>query len=147
MVQFSVPGKSEPVTLPLMLPAIMTKFMAPAQLAPAEFLQHWEATGGPRETQNAGPASCEAREFAGQLSQGFNMHVVEHVPTHTHGAGVFNAMAQVQGGAPQRMAVACMVRLEGSEANRTTRIVVRAQHPQVSQLLTQILSSYLIQAQ
>lgn len=136
-------GKVE--RLPLMLPAVMTKFVVPAEMQMAPFRQHFDSFTSPeQEGTVVGTAKVPPNQWPNYISKGFNLHLLqESNATNAFAAGTFNTATPDPSNPGKNMAVPCMVRLDFHGERRLTKITVRSQHPEVTQPLLKIMETYL----
>lgn len=138
------PG-GQPIQLPFMLPAVMTKFMTPAEMPMQQFRQYFDSMGGPpRESVTVGRCKVAPNTWPNYLTKGFQMALIEgSTPQCAMAAGTFNTGTPDPSKAGAMMTVPCMLRLEYNDQGNMVRITVRSQHPEVTQSLTQIVCSFL----
>lgn len=136
-------GKVE--RLPLMMPAVMTKFIVPAEMQMAPFRQHFESMQAPDQEGTAvGTAKVPPNQWQNYISKGFNLYLLQDSnQTSAFAAGTFNTATPDPSNSGKNMAVPCMVRLDFQAQRRLTKITVRSQHAEVTQPLLKILETYL----
>mmetsp|Transcript_69361 Transcript_69361/g.166304 ORF Transcript_69361/g.166304 Transcript_69361/m.166304 type:complete len:962 (-) Transcript_69361:125-3010(-) len=140
LVEYSAGGQSG--QLPLMLPAIMTKFLAPTQLAMPQFRQFFEKF---ESATAVGQAKVPSDQWPNFLQKGFQMFMLpESNPSMCLGVGTFHTGTPDPQNPGKMMTVPCMVRLDYEPNRRMTKIDLRAQNAQVSQALLKIFQTYLL---
>lgn len=138
-------SRGSPVQLPLMLPAIMTKFITPAEVQLAQFRSFFESLGGPLETQAVGQAKAPTNQWPNYLTKGFNMFMLpESTPTAAFAAGTLNTGTPDPAQPGRTMTVPVLVRLEHDPGRNMVRLTVRSQNAEVTGALSKILETYLI---
>uniref|UniRef100_A0A6U8XFP0 AP-2 complex subunit alpha n=1 Tax=Zooxanthella nutricula TaxID=1333877 RepID=A0A6U8XFP0_9DINO len=138
------PG-GQPIKLPLLMPAVMTKFTTPAQLAMPQFRQHYEGFSGQgQEHVTVGQAKVNPNQWPNFIEKGFNMGLVPgSEPSHAMAAGTFHTGTPDPSKPGQMMTVPTLVRFEYKPEGNAIRITVRSAHGEVSQSLGQIIASHL----
>mmetsp|Transcript_1310 Transcript_1310/g.3187 ORF Transcript_1310/g.3187 Transcript_1310/m.3187 type:complete len:999 (+) Transcript_1310:180-3176(+) len=133
--------------LPLMLPCIMTKFIAPAEIPMQQFRYYFESLAGPpREAQVIAQAKQSANQWPNYLARGFNMFTLrESTPASTFAAGTLHTLTADPAQPGKMMTVPCLVRLEFDAGRAMTRLSVRTQHGEVTQSLAKIIETYLLE--
>lgn len=131
--------------LPLMLPCVLTKFIAPAEMPLGLFRQHFEGFGGQgQEASSVSTAKVPPNQWPNYLTKGFNLFMLqESNPTTSFAAGTFNTGTPDPSNPGKMMSVPCMVRLDFQAERKMIKITVRTQHAEVSQPLLKILETYL----
>mmetsp|Transcript_56919 Transcript_56919/g.144354 ORF Transcript_56919/g.144354 Transcript_56919/m.144354 type:complete len:1007 (+) Transcript_56919:172-3192(+) len=139
------PG-GQPIQLPFMMPAVLTKFVTPVDLQVPQFRQYFDSMAGPpRESMTVGQAKVSPAQWQNYLTKGFNFNMLEgSSPANTLAAGTFNTGTPDPSKPGQMMTVPCMVRLEYNEQGNMVRITVRTQHGDVTQSLSKIIETYLM---
>lgn len=136
------PG-GQPIQLPLMLPAVMTKFVTPVDMQMQQFRQYFE-TMGQGEKVTVAQAKVNPAQWPNYFTKGFNMGLVPGSdPANTLAVGTFNTQTPDPSKPGQMMTIPCMVRAEYNEQGNMVRTTVRAQHPEVAQSVAQIIGSFL----
>merc|ERR1712032_974688 len=139
------PGQP-PIQLPFMLPAIMTKFITPAEMPMPQFRQFFEGFAGPpRENQIVGQAKVNPNQWPNFITKGFNLFMLpESNPSGVFAAGTFNTGTPDASQQGKMMTVPCMVRLEYDANRNMVRLVVRTSDGEVTKSLSKIMETYLI---
>mmetsp|Transcript_24803 Transcript_24803/g.53938 ORF Transcript_24803/g.53938 Transcript_24803/m.53938 type:complete len:1010 (+) Transcript_24803:366-3395(+) len=139
------PG-GQPIQLPFMLPAIMTKFITPAEMPMAQFRPFFESLeGAPREHITVGGAEVAPNQWPNYITKGFNFSLIEgSTPACAFGAGTFHTGTPDPSKPGTMMTVPCMMRVEYNEQAKMVRLTVRSQHGEVTQHLSQIMTTYLV---
>jgi len=131
--------------LPLMLPAVMTKFVTPAAIQVDQFHQFFESFAGPpREGVVIAQAKTPPQQWGNYLSKGFGMHVIQDGPSGTLASGTLQTGTPDPQKPGQTMTVPVMVRLDYDAGRQMARLSVRTQHEQVTAALQQVLQTYLL---
>eukprot|EP00811_Abedinium_folium_P007046 NODE_164_length_3484_cov_7.370569.p1 GENE.NODE_164_length_3484_cov_7.370569~~NODE_164_length_3484_cov_7.370569.p1 ORF type:complete len:1045 (-),score=321.61 NODE_164_length_3484_cov_7.370569:188-3322(-) len=143
-VKFWENTANSPMTLMLALPAIMTKFIVPAELNMQQFMQYFVMMEGPpRENQIVAEARVPPSQWRNYLSKGFGLHVLpESTESTTAAAGTFHTGTQDVSG--KQLTFPCLTRLDFEPARRLTRVTVRSQHGEVTAALSTILATHLL---
>lgn len=136
-------GKVE--RLPLMLPAVMTKFCVPAEMQLNPFREHFESFQAPNlEGSVTGTAKVPPAQWPNYISKGFNLYMLqESNQTTAFAAGSFHTGTPDPSKGGQMMVVPCLVKLDFQPQRRMIRITVRSQHAEVTQPLLKIMETYL----
>lgn len=136
-------GKLE--RLPLMLPAVMTKFCVPAEMQMDPFRQHFEGFSGPnQEGSVVGTAKVPPAQWPNYIGKGFNLFLLqESNQTSAFAAGTFHTATPDPSNSGKMMVVPCLVRLDFQAQRRMIKITVRSQHAEVTQPLLKIMETYL----
>jgi len=135
-------GGGQPGQQMLMLPAIMTKFVMPTQLAMPQYRQFFEKF---EATTSVGQAKVPSDQWPNFLQKGFNMFMLpESNASICMGVGTFHTGTPDPQNPGKMMTVPCMVRLDYEPNRRMTKIDLRTQNPQVSQALLKIFQTYLL---
>lgn len=139
------PG-GQPIQLPFMLPAIMTKFVVPAQIQEQQFWEFFNTCAGPpREEVRVAQAKVNPAQWPNYLERSFGMGVLAGSDLkQTLVAGTFNTGTADPAKPGQMLTVPILVRLEYNPDGQMVRCTVRTQHGEVTQSLMQILSTYLL---
>ncbi|CAE7800308.1 BIP2, partial [Symbiodinium necroappetens] len=144
LVEYCTAPGEPPQQLPLLLPAVVTKFMTPAQVQMGQFRPFFESLTGPRELVLDGQAKAQPSEWAKYLEKGFNMFVLpESGPTAAFAAGTLNTATPDPQQPEKMMTVPVLVRLQ-YDGRRLLRLIVRTQHPEVTNAIGKIMQSYLL---
>lgn len=131
--------------LPLMLPAVLTKFITPAEVQVNQFRSAFESFGGPQECQIVGQAKFPPDQWANYLGKGFNMFILnESTPQAMLAAGTLHTATPDPQNPEKMMTVPVLARLEFDAGRRAVRLSVRSQHGEVSSSVAKIIESYLI---
>mmetsp|Transcript_35625 Transcript_35625/g.111112 ORF Transcript_35625/g.111112 Transcript_35625/m.111112 type:complete len:1029 (+) Transcript_35625:63-3149(+) len=140
-----VDGRGTPVQLPLMLPAVLTKFISPAEIQLQQFRQVFEScVGPPRESVVVGTPKAPPNQWPSYLTKGFNLYMLrESTPASAFAAGTLNTATPDPSQPGRNMSVPCMVRLEYLPDKNLTRLTVRTQHGEVTGPLSKIIETYL----
>lgn len=139
-----------PVTqLPLNLPAVMTKFIVPAEVPMPAFRQMFESFGGPKqEGQSSGAAKVPPGQWPNYLTKGFNLYMLQESNQSTaFAAGTFQTATPDPANQGKMMSVPSMVKLDYDQGRQMTRITVRTQHGDVTLPLLKIIEKYLLKPQ
>jgi len=146
LVEYSESRGGPPVQLPFMLPAVITKFVAPTEIQVQPFQQFFESLGGqPREVVSVGQAKEPPSQWQNYFSKGFNMFVLrESDEKCVLAAGTLHTATPDPSKQGQMMTVPCLVRIEFDPGRRMARLTVRSQHGEVSQALAKIIETYLM---
>mmetsp|Transcript_8755 Transcript_8755/g.27024 ORF Transcript_8755/g.27024 Transcript_8755/m.27024 type:complete len:1015 (+) Transcript_8755:176-3220(+) len=138
-----------PAQLPFMLPAIMTKFIAPAEIQLQQFRQFYESCGGPpRESVVVAPAKVPPAQWPNYLTKGLNLHLLrESTPASAFAAGTLHTGTPDPAEPGKMMTVPCLVRLEHDPGRQMVRLTVRTQHGEVTGPLSKIIETYLLAPQ
>jgi hypothetical protein len=146
LVEFTE-AHGETTQLPLMLPAVLTKFVAPAEVPMGSFRQAFENFGGPKqEAQIVGQAKVPPGQWPNYLTKGFNMHMLpESNQSSSFAAGTFQTSTPDPSNPGKMITSPTMVKLDFEPNKRMTRITVRAQHGEVSSALIEIMKTYLLE--
>lgn len=144
-VEFADP-RGQVVQLPLMLPAVMTKFITPAQMPMQQFRQYFDGwTGPPREGVLVSTAKVPPDQWPSYLTKGFNLFVLqESNQSLTLGAGTFNTGTPDPSNPQKMMVVPVLVKLDFEPNRRMTRITVRSPHGEVTGPMLKIMETYLL---
>jgi len=144
LVEYTSGGQRQ--KLPLMLPAVMTKFVAPAPVQMQQFRQFFESLGGPpKEVVAIGKAKIPSDQWMNFLSKGLNMFVLpESSPAASFAAGTLNTATPDPSQPGKMMTVPVLVRLEYDAGRQLVRLAVRTQHGEVSSALAKIVETYLL---
>mmetsp|Transcript_39540 Transcript_39540/g.62810 ORF Transcript_39540/g.62810 Transcript_39540/m.62810 type:complete len:980 (+) Transcript_39540:99-3038(+) len=139
-----------PVTqLPLNLPAVLTKFVVPAEVPMPAFRQMFESFGGPKqEGQSVGVAKVPPGQWPNYLTKGFNMYMLQESNQSTaFAAGTFQTATPDPSNPGKMMTVPSMIKLDYDPNRQMTRITVRTQHGDVTLPLLKIVEKYLLKPQ
>jgi len=148
LVEYVV-GNGKVVQLPLMLPAVMTKFMEPCPMQQAPFRQYFESLTGPgQEMTQVGPAKVPPQQWPNYLGKGFNMHVLPESNQATlMAAGTLQTVTPDPGQPGKTMQIPCMVKFDFNPQQQITRITVKTANGEVTSNLMKIIEVYfLVQA-
>jgi len=141
-----VDAKGQIEQLPLMLPAVFTKFVTPVQGMPMQtFRQHYESFNGPgQEGQVVGAAKFPPNQWPQYLSTGFNMYALQECDqSNAFAVGTFWTGTPDPTNPGKTMSVPCMVKLDFEPNKRMIRITVRTQHGAATSPLLKILETYM----
>ncbi|EER20402.1 conserved hypothetical protein [Perkinsus marinus ATCC 50983] len=160
LVTFDVNGE-DTKQLPMTLPCVLTKFIAPAAITAQQFLQFWQdMQSGGREAMVTSQAKVPHTQYEGYVSKAFNFHIISLPEAMANGAGgrvhTIAAAGTLLTRTPQpgqsgpnarNVAVACMLRVDTdlSKQPNLVRITARTAHPQVSRALASIIASHLLE--
>ncbi|CAE7435900.1 ALPHA-ADR [Symbiodinium sp. CCMP2592] len=145
LVEYCTAPGAPPQQLPLLLPAVVTKFMTPAQVQMGQFRPFFESLTGPRELVLDGQAKAQPNQWANYLEKGFNMFVLpESGPTAAFAAGTLNTATPEPQQPEKMMTVPVLVRLQYDAGRKLLRLIVRTQHPEVTNAIGKIMQSYLM---
>jgi hypothetical protein len=136
-----------PVTqLPLNLPAVLTKFIVPAEVPMPAFRQMFESFGNPKqEGQSTGVAKVPPGQWPNYLTKGFNMYMLqESNQSSAFAAGTFHTATPDPSNPGKMMTVPSMVKLDYDPGRQMTRITVRTQNGEVTLPLLKIIEKYLL---
>jgi len=139
-----------PAQLPFMLPAVLTKFISPAEIQLQQFRQFFESCGGPpRESVVVGAPKVPPAQWPNYLTKGFNLYMLrESNQAAAFAAGTLHTGTPDPSQPGRMMSVPCMVRLEYAADKQMARLTVRTQHGEVTGPLSKIMETYLlVQAQ
>eukprot|EP00927_Polykrikos_kofoidii_P066103 TRINITY_DN61764_c0_g1_i1.p1 TRINITY_DN61764_c0_g1~~TRINITY_DN61764_c0_g1_i1.p1 ORF type:complete len:1014 (+),score=195.45 TRINITY_DN61764_c0_g1_i1:148-3189(+) len=130
----------------LMLPAILTKFVTPAEIQVDQFQSFFEGLAGPqKESVTVGQAKQPPNQWINYLSKGFNMFVLrESTPQLTLAVGTLHTATPDPSQQGKFMTVPLMVRLEYDPGRQLVRLTVRTQHGEVTQPLARIIESHIL---
>jgi len=133
------------VRVPLMLPAVLTKFITPAEMQLNPFRQHFESFQGPdQEGTSIGQAKVPPNQWPNYLTKGLNLFMLqESNQSSAFAVGTFNTATPDPSNPGKMMVVPCMVRLDYRPEGSMIKITVRTQHGQVTGPLLKILETYL----
>lgn len=139
-------SRGQVVQLPLMLPAVMTKFVTPAEMAMPQFRQYFDGLAGPpREGTLVSTAKVPPAQWPNYLQKGFNLFVLrESNESTTLAAGTLNTGTPDPANPQKPMIVPVMVKLDFEPNRRMTRITVRSQHGEVTGPMLKIMETYLL---
>mmetsp|Transcript_150732 Transcript_150732/g.281113 ORF Transcript_150732/g.281113 Transcript_150732/m.281113 type:complete len:1012 (-) Transcript_150732:159-3194(-) len=139
-------ARGQVVQLPLMLPAVMTKFVSPAEMQMQQFRQYFDGLGGPpREGVLVSTAKVPPAQWPNYLSKGFNLFVLpDSDQSTTLAAGTLNTGTPDPSNPSKPMMVPVMVKLDFEPNRRMTRITARSQHGEVTGPMLKILETYLL---
>lgn len=145
-VEYRESPSSEPIQLPFMLPAIMTKFISPTEMQIQQFGQFFESYAGqPRESQIVGQAKVPPNQWPNYLSKGFNLFLLpESKPASAFAAGTLTTATPDPSQPGKMMTVPVMVRLEYDANRQAVRLTVRTEHGEVTSNLAEIIKLYLL---
>ncbi|CAE7482439.1 ALPHA-ADR [Symbiodinium pilosum] len=145
LVEYCTAPGAPPQQLPMLLPAVVTKFITPAQVQMAQFRQFFDTLTGPRELVLDGQAKAQPKEWLNYLGKGFNMFVLpESGPTAAFAAGTLNTATPDPAQPEKMMTVPVLVRLQYDSGRNFVRLIVRTQHPEVTNALAKIMQTYLM---
>jgi len=132
--------------LPLMLPAILTKFVAPTELPMPQFMHYFEEMAGPpRENQLVSPAKVSPDQWPQYLAKGFNLHIIAGSNASSCcAAGTFHTGTPNPQDPGKMMTVPCMVKLDFDPGRQLVRMIVRSSHADVTAGLSKVMESYLL---
>lgn len=141
----TAPGEP-PQQVPLLLPAVVTKFISPAEVQPAQFMPFFESLAGqPRELLSVGKAKQPPNQWLNYLQKGFNMFVLPGSgPAQTLAAGTLNTATPDASQPGKMMTVPILVRLEYEGNQQLVRLTVRTQHGEVTSSVAKIIETYLL---
>eukprot|EP00929_Paragymnodinium_shiwhaense_P095003 TRINITY_DN5592_c0_g1_i1.p1 TRINITY_DN5592_c0_g1~~TRINITY_DN5592_c0_g1_i1.p1 ORF type:complete len:1029 (+),score=310.58 TRINITY_DN5592_c0_g1_i1:263-3349(+) len=129
----------------LMLPAIMTKFVSPAEISMEQFRPFFESLTGPQEALAVGQAKYPPNQWPNYFTKGFNMFFLrESTPQAMFAAGTLHTSTPDAAQQGKFLTVPVLVRAEYDGQRRMVRLTVRSQHPEVSTSLLKIVESYLL---
>ncbi|KAF4686827.1 AP-2 complex subunit alpha-2 [Perkinsus olseni] len=160
LVTFNVNGR-DTKQLPMTLPCVLTKFIAPAAISAQQFLQFWQdMQSGGREAMVTSQAKVPYTQYEGYVSKAFNFHIISLPDAMANGAGgrvhTIAAAGTLLTQTPQpgqsgpnarHVAIACMLRIDTdlSKKPNLVRITARTANPQVSRALASIIASHLLE--
>eukprot|EP00931_Biecheleriopsis_adriatica_P053406 TRINITY_DN31241_c0_g1_i1.p1 TRINITY_DN31241_c0_g1~~TRINITY_DN31241_c0_g1_i1.p1 ORF type:complete len:1000 (+),score=222.72 TRINITY_DN31241_c0_g1_i1:190-3189(+) len=149
LVEYCTAPNAPPQQLPFMLPAVITKFIAPAEVQMQQFRQFFESLGAPgQESMIVGQAKLPPNQWLNLMAKGFNMFVLpESSPNAVFAAGTLSTATPDQSQPGKMMTVPCLVRVEYDSGRQMARLTVRTQHAEVSSPLAKIIESYLLVTQ
>lgn len=132
--------------VPLLLPAVVTKFISPAEVQPPQFMPFFESLAGqPRELLSVGKAKQPPNQWLNYLQKGFNFFVLPGSgPTQTLAAGTLNTATPDPSQPGKMMSVPILVRLEYEGNQQLVRLTVRTQHGEVTSSVAKIMETYLL---
>jgi len=140
-----VTATGQPVSIPLLLPVIATKFMETLVLNKDDFFSRWKGISGPPLEhqviiQLMGKATEGVPYIDKLLSQGFRMSVLPGVDTNPNNlvaASVFHSASKQ---------VVCLIRVENNPEKCMCRLTIRTFHPQITDVLKTLLVAQLGEA-
>jgi len=146
MVEYCTAPNSPPIQLPMMLPAVVTKFITPAEIQMGQFREIFESLAEPpREAVSVGQAKVPPAQMMNYLSKGFNMLCLpESAPNQMFAAGTLNTATPDPSNPAKMMTVPVLVRLEYDDSRRAARLTVRTQHGEVTSSLAKIIEKYIL---
>jgi hypothetical protein len=146
LVEYSDGPGRPPTQLPLMLPAVLTKYMSPAEVQIQQFRQYFEGlTGPPRENVVVGQAKVPPNQWPNYLTKGFNLHMLrESTPAQAFAAGTLHTATPDASQPGKNMTVPVMLRLEYDNGRNMVRLTVRSPHGEVTGPVSKIVETYLI---
>eukprot|EP00928_Gymnodinium_smaydae_P096151 TRINITY_DN8435_c0_g4_i1.p1 TRINITY_DN8435_c0_g4~~TRINITY_DN8435_c0_g4_i1.p1 ORF type:complete len:1022 (+),score=242.96 TRINITY_DN8435_c0_g4_i1:348-3413(+) len=138
-----------PQQVALMLPAVMSKFITPAEVQVQQFRSVFESFGNPeQEYMMVGQAKVAPNQWPNYLTKGFNLYMLrESTPQATFAAGTLHTATpdpQQQG---KTLTAPVLVRLEYDGNRQMVRLTCRSQHGEVSNSLGKIVETYLLNPQ
>jgi len=146
LVEYSEGRPGPPTQVPLMLPAVLTKYMSPAEVQIQQFRQYFEGLAGPpRESVIVGQAKVPPNQWPNYLTKGFNLHLLsESNPTGAFAAGTLHTATPDPSQPGKNMTVPVMLHLEYNTDRNMVRITVRSPHGEVTNPLSKIVETYLV---
>lgn len=145
LVEFQCPVRGLQ-QIPLMLPAIMTRFVTPADVTIQQFRGVYETLTQPaQEVVSIGQAKQPPNSWPNYITKGFNLSLLrESTPAAAFCAGTLHTGTPDPSQPGKMITVILLVRLEYDEPRRMVRLTVRSQHGECAQALSKIVESYLV---
>jgi len=146
LVEYSDGPGRPPTQVPMMLPAVLTKYMSPAEVNMQQFREHFEGlAGAPRENAILGQAKVPPNQWPNYLTKGFNLHMLrESNPAQAFAAGTLHTATPDPSQQGKNMTVPVMLRLEYDNGRNMVRLTVRSPHGEVTGPFSKIVETYLV---